>query len=102
MGGLGGSDAAGDGTATTMAPDPIPDAAVVPELPADFDHSAAPPESAPSDHPLDTLAPLSQAGHTDVKPRSKPALWATAIAFGAVLIVGAAWLWTRRDKFDPA
>jgi hypothetical protein len=94
---------AGDGTTTTLAPDPIPDAAVVPELPADFDQSAAPPpESTPADAPLDALAPLNQAGHTDVKPANKPALWVTAIAFGALLLVSGAWLWTRRDRFDPA
>ena len=102
LGGLDGSEMAGDDTTTTMAPDPIPDAAVVPELPADFDQSAAPPESAPFDQTFDTLAPLAQAGHSDARPRNKPALWATAIAFGAILIVSAAWLWTRRDGFDPA
>jgi hypothetical protein len=85
-----------------MAPNPIPDAAVVPELPPDFEHSPAPQDSARSDQTLDTLAPLNQAGHTEAKPRNRSALWATAVAFGAVLIVSAAWLWTRRDKFDPA
>lgn len=102
FGGLAGSDAGTDGTTTTMVPDPIPDAAVVPELPADFDHSAAPPEGEPFDQALDSLAPLNQAGHSEARPRNKPALWATAIAFGAILIVSAAWLWTRRDQFDPA
>jgi hypothetical protein len=101
FGELDGSQTA-DGTTTTMVPDPIPDAAVVPELPADFDHSTAPPESAPFDQALDTLAPLNQAGHSEARPENKPALWVTAIAFGAVLIVSAAWLWTRRDRFDPA
>jgi hypothetical protein len=97
-----GSETAGDGTTTTMAPDPIPDAAVVPELPADFDHSSESPESAPAGETLDSLAPLNQAGHTEGSPKNKPALWATAIAFGAVLLVSGAWLWARRDRFDPA
>jgi hypothetical protein len=94
----------GDGTTTTLAPDPVPDAAVVPELPADFDQSAMPPpESAPPDQKqVDEIAALSQAGHTNDEPTNKPALWVTAIAFGALLLVSGAWLWTRRDRFDPA
>jgi hypothetical protein len=91
-----------DGTTTTMTPDPIPDEAVVPELPADFDQSTTPPAAAPADETqIDALAPLDQAGHTE-RQKDKPALWATAIAFGALLLVSAAWLWTRRDRFDPA
>jgi len=76
---------------------------VVPELPSDFDQAGTPPASAPADEaPLDAIAPLDQAGHTS-KPADKPALWITAIAFGAVLLVSAAWLWTRRDgRYDPA
>jgi hypothetical protein len=93
---------AGYGTTTTAAPNPLPDAAVVPELPADFDQSAAPPDSAPPDQDMvDDIAALNQAGHTE-KPTNKPALWVTAIAFGALLLVSGAWLWTRRDRFDPA
>jgi hypothetical protein len=96
--------ATGDGTTTTLTPDPTPDAAAVPELPPDFDQSAAPPASAPADEaPLDAVAPLNQAGHTDKAPANKPALWVTAIAFGALLLVSAGWLWTRRDRrYDPA
>lgn len=92
---------AADGTTTTLAPDPIPDEAAVPELPADFDQSGTPPSTAPSDETIDAAAALlNQAGHT--KEPTKPALWATAIAFGAVLLVSAAWLWTRRGRYDPA
>ena len=75
----------------------------MPELPSDFDPSATPPTSAPAEEaPLDALPPLNQAGHTDKAPANKPALWATAIAFGALLLVSAAWLWARRDHYDPA
>jgi hypothetical protein len=98
------SAVAGDGTTTTLAPNPTPDAAAVPELPSDFDPSATPEAGAPTDEaPLDSLAPLNQAGHTDKAPANKPALWVTAIAFGALLLVSAAWLWARRDRrYDPA
>ena len=86
-----------------MTPDPIPDAAVVPELPADFEQSMTPPDTAPPDQTqVDDIAALNQAGHTTDKAANKPALWVTAIAFGTLLLVSAAWLWTRRERFDPA
>jgi hypothetical protein len=92
----------GHGTTTTLTPDPTPDAAVLPELPADFDQSASP-EPAPSeDTPLDGLAALDQAGNIDEVRANKPALWVTAVAFGALLLVSAAWLWARRGRYDPA
>ena len=92
---------AADGTTTTLAPDPFPDPAAVSELPADFDESATPPPPAAADEThLDAAALLSQAGHTKPPP-NKPALWATAIAFGALLLVSAAWLWTRRGHLRP-
>jgi hypothetical protein len=71
-------------------------------LPADFDQSVTPPPTDPVDETqLDAAALLNQAGHTK-DPTNKPALWATAIAFGALLLVSAAWLWTRRGHYDPA
>ena len=99
-----GSDASAD-TTTTQAPDPTPDPAAVPELPSDFDQAptAAPPATAPADEaPLDAAAPpISQAGHTESRA-GRPALWATGAAFGGLLLVSAAWLWTRRRRYDPA
>lgn len=75
-----------------------------PELLPGFDEPTTTPGDAPPDETtLDAVAPpLNQAGHTDQGSNKKQALWVTAIAFGAVLLVSAGWLWTRRGPYDPA
>jgi hypothetical protein len=90
------SDAIGDPNAT-------PEEA--PELLPGFDEATTAPSNAPPDETtLDAVEPpLNQAGHTDQGSNKKQALWVTAIAFGALLLVSAGWLWTRRDRrYDPA
>jgi hypothetical protein len=90
-------------TATTTPPDPTPNPSAVPELPSDFNQSPTSPSTGPADGaPIDAAAPpLNQAGHTSPKA-NKPALWATGLAFGALLLLSAAWLWARRRRYDPA
>ncbi len=96
-----GGDAA-DGTTTTFAPDPTPDAAAGLRVAGGLRPVGDSPGTEPVDQTqLDAAASLNQAGHTE-EPTNKPALWATAIAFGALLLVSAAWLWTRRGHYDPA
>ncbi|HEV7534166.1 MAG TPA: hypothetical protein VGP90_00945 [Acidimicrobiia bacterium] len=86
-----------------MTPDSTPNPDAVSELPPDFGQTPAPPTTAtPDEAPLDAAAPpITQAGHTGHR-NSGAALWATAAAFGALLLLGAGWLWTRRRRYDPA
>lgn len=71
-------------------------------LPGFGEPTTAPVDALPDETTLDAMEPpLNQAGHTD-QGNKKQALWVTAIAFGAVLLVSAGWLWTRRGPYDPA
>jgi hypothetical protein len=77
----------------------------VPDLPPDFDASpnATPAPKAPAEEaPMDNAAPpLSQAGHVQ-HHGGGASLWLTGLGFGALLIGGVAWLWTRRRTYDAA
>jgi hypothetical protein len=51
---------------------------------------------------MDNAAPpLSQAGHVQ-HHGGGASLWLTGLGFGALLIGGVAWLWTRRRMYDAA
>jgi hypothetical protein len=101
--GADGEGANGDDPAAGGSSDPNA-APGAPEVLPGSGEATTPPESAPRDETqLDALVPpLDQAGHTGKGNEDKSALWVTAVAFGVVLLVGAAWLWTRRSPFDPA
>lgn len=91
-----------DAAASDVTGDPgaTPEEAVTPGF---AETTTVPGSAPPDDTALDALEPpLNQAGHTDQSKDKKQALWVTAIAFGAVLIVSAGWLWTRRGPYDPA
>ena len=84
-------------TTTTLAPD-----AVIPDMPPGFDQPADASAPAPDGAPLDAAPPLDQAGHTISHPKAKAALWLTALAFGALLLISSGLILVRRRRYDPA
>ena len=98
-----GANGATPDTATTTPPDPTPNPAAVPDLPPDFNPSPDAAAKSPADEaPMNNAAPpLSQAGHVG-HHGSGAGLWLTGLAFGALLLLGVGWLWTRRRLYDAA
>jgi len=84
-------------TTTTLSPEDVA-SDLLPGSDEPADATAPPPAE---ETPLDAAPPLNQAGHT-THPKAKAALWATALAFGALLLISSAWIWVRRRRYDPA
>jgi hypothetical protein len=76
----------------------------VPDLPPDFNPSPDAAAKSPADEaPINNSAapPLSQAGHV-THHGNGVGLWLTGLGFGALLLFGVGWLWTRRRLYDAA